>query len=230
MNPSRIEALRHLEVFSPTEFGERRIDVVGLGATGSRIMMSLAKLGLVNLHGWDHDTVEEHNIANQIYGLGDVGKLKVDAAFEHIKGETATEIIKHAEEVNGSQGLGEIVFLLTDTMASRKAIWDNALKFKLHVKLVIETRMDADNGRVYTINPSQLEHVKQYEETLYTDEVAATSACGAATTVGPTAELISGFAVWQMIRWFNIQQGKGDALDNEFIFSVRPYQMFSRTF
>ncbi len=227
---NRVDPLRHLSVFSPSKFGSRRVDVVGAGATGSRVVPSLAKLGIQNIHCWDFDVVEEHNVANQIFGIGDIGKLKVEALAEVVKRDTGAEIQVHAEKVDGSQSLGEVVFLLTDTMESRKQIWTRALKFKLRTQLVVETRMGADNGRVYALNPNKPGHIREWERTLYDDAEAEISACGASVSVGPTAEVISGIAVWQLIRWFAIEQGEEDDLDNEIIFSLRPMATITRKF
>lgn len=225
-----VDPLRHLSVFSPHAFGAKRVDVIGAGATGSRIALSLAKLGVENIHVWDFDKVEEHNVANQVFGNSDIGSLKTEALAALIKAATGTTITTHAECVDGSQDLGEIVFLLTDTMSSRKEIWNGALKFKLRTKLLVETRMGADSGRVYSLNPNRPGHIKEWETTLYSDDEAEVSACGASVSVGPTAEIISGLAVWQMIRWFAVESGGEDDLDNEIIFSLRPMMTISRRF
>lgn len=224
-----IDPLRHLSVFSPHAFGARRVDVIGCGATGSRIALDLAKLGVDNIHAWDFDQVEEHNVANQAFGLEHIGLQKVEALASIIRSATAMNLTTHTEAADGSQCLGEVVFILTDTMASRKEIW-GGLKFKLRTNLLIETRMGADSGRVYTLNPNRPGHIRAYEETLYADDEAEVSACGASVSVGPTAEVLAGMAVWQFIRWFAIESGAEDILDNEIIFSLRPMVTISRRF
>ncbi len=228
-----VDPLRHIEVFSPDAFGERRIDVIGAGATGSKVVLSLAKLGIQNIHVWDFDIVEAHNIANQVYGNDDVGQLKVEALKQLVLRQTGTQITTHAERVDGSQELGCVVFLLTDTMASRKEIFEQGLLFQLRTKLVIETRMGADSGRIYAFNPSQLPEVNEesgWQSTLYSDDVAAASACGASISVGPTAGIVAELAVWQLIRWFAIEQGAADQLDHEVIFSLRPLLFLNNRF
>jgi molybdopterin/thiamine biosynthesis adenylyltransferase len=220
--PTAIDTSRHIDVFSPDALGNVRIDVIGAGATGSRVVLSLAKLGLENIHVWDFDVVESHNIANQVYRLSDIGRLKVEALQEIILEATGTRVTIRNEKVDGSQKLGEIVFLLVDSMAARKEIWQKAVRNKIRVKLMIETRMGTDSGRVYTIVPSDPDQIAKYEENLYEDVEAEVSACGASMSVGPTAEVISGLAVWQMIRWASIKQGKQDTLNPEILFGLRP--------
>ncbi|MDB5194368.1 MAG: thiamine biosynthesis protein ThiF [Parcubacteria group bacterium] len=231
-----LDTIRHLEVFSPAVFGDRRIDVVGVGATGSRIALALAKLGISEIHLWDYDRIEPHNVPNQVFGNNHVGEFKVDALQNIIREQTGITVTAHNERVDGSQQLGVAVFLLTDTMASRQEIWKGALRYKTHVKLVVETRMGKNSGRVYAVNPSSPTHVRGWEETLYSDDMAEVSACGTSITVGSTAEVVSGLAVWQLIRWHQNQEelklGKilTDEVENELVFSLQPMMLTTSNF
>lgn len=223
--PTAMDITRHIDVFSPDALGKCRVDVIGAGATGSRIVLELAKLGLTDIHVWDFDVVESHNIANQAYRNSDIGRLKVEALAEIVLEATGLAITTHNQRVEGSERLGDVVFLLTDTMESRKQIWKKALRNKIRTKLVIETRMGTDSGRIYTIVPTDPDQIARYEENLYEDVEAEVSACGASMSVGPTAAIVSGMAVWQMIRWAAIRNGgneKGDKLDVEILFGLRP--------
>lgn len=223
-----LNILRHLEVFSPATFGDQRVDVIGVGATGSRIALSLAKLGIGNVHVWDDDRVEPHNVPNQAFGNNDIGKFKVEAIQRIILEQTGTTITIHPVRINSKEQLGDIVFLLTDTMASRQEIWKAGLRYNTQVKLVIETRMGKNSGRVYAMNPSNPAHVTGWEGTLYADDVAEVNACGTSISVGPSAEVVSGLAVWQLIRWHQTQEQlkKGevpkDEVENEVVFSLQP--------
>lgn len=217
-------------MFSPAAFGARRVDVIGCGAIGSRVVLDLTKLGVENIHAWDFDKVEEHNIANQAFGIGDIGSSKTEALATLVKNATEQTIEIHSERVDGTQMLGDIVFVLTDTMKSRKEIWDCGLKYKLRTKLLVEARMGADSMRIYAVNPNRRGHILEYDKTLYTDEEAEVSACGASITVGPTAEIAAGLATWQMVRWFAIEQGGEDELDNEIILGLRSMLVMTRKF
>ncbi len=213
-----IDPSRHLKIFSPDAFGQRRVDVVGCGATGSRIALSLAKLGVKNLHLWDFDVIEEHNIANQAFGNDQIGQLKVLALKAMIEQQTGLVATPHDEAVTGRTQLGSVVFVLTDTMSSRKEIWEGAIRYKPHVNLMIETRMGIQDMRVYTVNPLRPADCKMWESRWYEDEVSTESLCGSRTTVGPTAELLSGFAVWQFLQWNTWQKTGQDAPHVELLF------------
>lgn len=237
-----LDVIRHREVFSPSDFGNQRVDIIGVGATGSRIALSLAKLGVPDIHLWDPDIGEAHNVPNQAFGnihLSDTDgkpRLKVNIMRDIIREQTGTAVTVHAEKVDGTQRLGTVVFLLTDTMASRKAIFEGSLKYKLHVKLVVETRMGADSGRVYTVNPNAPSHVAGWEAAWYPDEEAQDNACRAQVTVGPTAEAVSGLAVWQFMRWFNAQRAMAagndptDEPEQELVLSLRPMMLMGNLF
>lgn len=229
---TNLNTSRHQEVFSADVFGDRRIDVIGAGASGSRVVLSLAKLGLQNIHVWDFDVVEAHNVPNQAYGIKDVGAKKVSALAALVLAQTGITITPHDERVDGSQTLADVVFLLTDTMSSRKQIWDKAIKYKKRTALMIETRMGSDQGRIYSINPIRPAEVRGWEATLCDDGLAEVSACGTTISVGPTAEIISGLAVWQLIRWLSIQNGnpKADSLEHELIFTLRGLDTMKRSF
>lgn len=223
-----VDAIRHLKYFDPDAFGKRRVDVIGAGATGSKVVMGLAKLGITNIHAWDFDKVEVHNVANQLFGNQDVGKFKVEALAEIVKRDTGTAITAHNEKVDGSQSLGDVVFLLTDTMASRKAIWEKGIRYKPNIQVMIETRMGGDNGRLYCVSPILPASVKGWEATLYDDDKAEVSACGSSISVGPTADVLAGMAVWQAIRWFTYSQKGGDAPEFEMLFALNPFFITSK--
>jgi hypothetical protein len=220
-----LDTNRHLSVFDPYAFGNRRVDIIGCGATGSRLALSIAKLGVKHIRCWDFDVVEGHNIANQAFGLDDVGKQKVVALQEMILRQTGTRIDARDCAYEGQESLGDIVFLLTDTMKSRKEIWESKIRYQPGVKLMIETRMGADQARIYAINPVEREQVLYWEENWYGDETAEVSACGTRISVGPTAEALSSFAVWTLIQWFDSVTKEKEELmpERQVLLYLRPF-------
>jgi len=231
MADNAVDTIRHQSVFHPDKFGERRIDIVGVGATGSRIALSLAKLGVRNLHVWDDDIVESHNIANQAFFLEHIGSKKVTAVADLVKRATGLEVTQHDEKVTPMTNLGSVVFLLTDTMSSRKEIWDGAIKFQPAVDVMIETRMGVDQSLVFTISSKTPEEGKYWEDQWYPDEAATEeSPCGGRISVGPTAELVSGYAVWSFIRWFEFYMNGGTKPHAYTLTTVRPVTADAYTF
>ncbi len=216
-----VDPIRHQSVFHPQRFGDKRVDVIGAGATGSRVVISLAKLGIRNIHVWDFDKIEEHNVANQAFGNDDIGKLKIEALASLVKRQCGIDIIQHNVKYEGGEQLGAVAFLLTDSMASRKQIWETSIRLKPRTELMVETRMGPDSGRIYAVNPMDPKQCKRWEATLYADSEAAVSACGSQISVGPTAEIISGLAVWAMMQWFASVNAEGPAPDFETLVGLR---------
>ena len=215
---------RQREVFEPEKFTQP-VHVIGCGATGSWVALLLAKLGVKDLHLWDFDLVEEHNLPNQAFELLDVGRSKVSACYSRTSAFSDTKPVTHFEPVTGDTQLSGIVFVLTDTMSSRTDIYKRALKNNLNVPLVIETRMCTEGGRVYAFNPCNRRETEPYAQTLYSDEESVVSDCGIAQTLAPTATLLASLAVWQMIKWHNNVE-----IDNEIIVDAKYNTYLSRRF
>jgi len=213
---------RQLDIFAPEKF-KTPITVIGAGATGSYAVWLLAKMGCKDITVYDFDDIENHNLPNQIYGLNSVGQKKVDALQKMIKNETGIEIKVKPERFTEGELKG-IVFVLPDSMSSRKEIWENSIKYKLDVELMVETRMGAEGGRVYTIEPSLPRQVDGYDKTLYSDEEAERNAC-TATAIAPTVATLAGMAVFSMINYV-----RGKQIYNETIMSMSPVLVLNKNF
>lgn len=220
-----IDTTRHITLFDPNQFGNKPVHIIGCGATGSKVILELAKLGVPNIHAWDFDKIESHNIANQAFKITQIGQYKADAIKALCKEFADSDITAHQEKVEAGKRLSGVVFVLTDTMKSRKEIWDGCLKSKLSVDAVIETRMGVNSLRVYTVKPADPVHIKAYEDTLYADEQSVESVCGSKITVGATANITASFAVWQFLK---IAANKD--CENEVIVATEPAVIMSQTY
>ena len=152
---------RQVNILKPEEFNTR-INVIGVGATGSWLSLSLAKMGLKRLFLYDFDTVGMHNLPNQMFGIRDIDNNKATSMRRIIKRFTGFLVGAKDTKVEGDERLQGIVFMLTDTMKSRKDIYYQAIKNNPNVELLIETRMDLYGGRIYVIDPTNREHIKKY--------------------------------------------------------------------
>ncbi len=196
-----ISTIRHDEIFNARE-NNQRITIIGAGATGSRVFAALVELGLTNITVYDFDKVEAHNLANQIYGNKDIGQYKVAGLKEWF--ELKTHALSQpdgmafiADKVDRHTKLKGTIFLLTDTMESRREIFEHCIKGNSDVYRVIETRMASTHGNIYTFDP----HTRgtDWLNTLVDDEQGEVSACGSSISVGTTASIIANMAVWQFM-------------------------------
>lgn len=219
-----IDISRHRSIVNPLAF-DKPIHIIGVGATGSWIATILAKMGFSNFHLYDFDNVEEHNLANQNYTTEDLGKLKIDAIKEKmLLHNPEIEVETYNERVDETFQFDGVVFMLVDTMASRHEIYDNCIRNKISIDLLIETRMSSDQGNIYTIDPKNYNLAKNYRSSMnYGDDVAEVSACGTSISVLPTALSVASQAVWQLIRWIN-----GEDYDHEIITNYKTAASFSQ--
>lgn len=194
-----VDYTRQASIVDLEKYSKIRIDVVGAGATGSKIVLDLAKHGFRNIHVYDFDKVEVHNVPNQVYGPKDVGSNKVEALHELVMRLCGIKITPHTERYTGNEeDYGEAVFLAVDTMSERKSIFDNISR-KIGLEIVIETRTGIYEGRVYSITPNTSR--KKYMESMYSDDVAAQTACGGQIMIGATSSVVAGMAVWCFLEW-----------------------------
>jgi molybdopterin/thiamine biosynthesis adenylyltransferase len=168
---------RQLDLVRPDELATP-VTLVGAGGIGSPTALALVKMGVQKLTLYDPDTVEAHNLPNQLYRLRDIGRPKVEALAE-LLGEFAEARVKAVQEQVTNQRLDGIVISAVDSMASRQAIWKGAVRFRGTIPLYIDARMGAQVCRVFAIRPADPDDVRFYESTLFDDDVATEDPCTA---------------------------------------------------
>lgn len=211
-----LDISRHRELIDTEKFNTP-VHIIGCGATGSYVALALGKLGIKNLHVYDFDIVEAHNIANQSYDFLQIGENKTKALFDQIYCATGGEVV-HVHNIRfKDQRVSGYVFLLVDSMEQRKIIWENALKMKTSIELLIEPRLGIDAARIYNVEPCNLNHIKKYEDSYsYGDDTAEVSACGTSMTVVTSVMSLAGWCVRQLISHFNKEE-----LDNEILLDFK---------
>ena len=100
------------------------IHIVGCGAIGSHVAERLTRMGCENIHLWDFDTVDAHNITNQMFVHADIKSLKVHAVrdmMSEINPDIADLILVHKDGWHG-EVLNGYVFLCVDNIDLRREI------------------------------------------------------------------------------------------------------------
>lgn len=202
-----LSTLRHQEIFNPRDH-DTGLTIIGAGAVGSRVFATLVELGLTRIKVFDPDSVEEHNLSNQAFSWNDVGDYKVNGLHRWAErkigyaGFTSMNSLTRWPTAVTPENLHELdgtVFLLVDSLETRRQLVEALPSPCFDIPRVIDTRMAATHGVIYTFNPSDEEQRAQYLATLGADEDAEVSACGSPFSVAPTAALIANLAVWQFI-------------------------------
>ena len=154
----------------------KKVTLIGAGAVGSFAALALTKLGVEHLTVYDNDTVESHNIPNQFYKeVAHEGLPKVGALQEVVK-EFNGVTIGAVRGLYVKQKLDEVVVVATDSMSSRKLVFDQFCKQK-SAKYLIEARMGGELGFVYGVDKKNKQQMKLYKKTWYSDAQATPIAC-----------------------------------------------------
>ena len=179
-----IDYWRQLDIVSPSDL-DFDINLVGVGGLGSPIAMALVKMGSPRITFFDDDTVEPHNLPNQLYRMADIGLPKVEALAKILRDYADAEITPINERVE-RRAFSGVVISAVDSMSARRAIWEGCVRYKAAVRLYIDARMGGEVGRILTVNPTNPMAVGAYEGTLFTDAEGSQELCTAQATIYST--------------------------------------------
>ena len=173
--------LRQLDIYNPSgQNGSNAVTLIGCGGIGSFTAFGIAKMGVPNITLIDPDTVEEHNIPNQMFYDYHIGQYKVDALAEQITDEfnavSALSVALPSPDLDQVSGL---VISGLDSMEARQEVWESCIKLKPRVTRYIDARLSGQFLIAYVVNPSKMSDVTSYEKTLYSDEEAESISCTA---------------------------------------------------
>lgn len=199
------------EYFQP-EKDDARVHIIGCGSVGSTVAENLARSGVTKITLWDFDTVEPHNIVNQMFRNKDIGKRKVDALkdiLEEINPDITNDIQLKPDGWQGKM-LSGYIFLCVDNIELRRKIVEQHMDTPF-VKAVYDFRTRLEDAQHYAadwsdqkmkkdlLNSMQFSHDEAKEET-------PMSACNVTLGVCPTVRIICAYGVANHMNFIN---GKG---------------------
>jgi molybdopterin/thiamine biosynthesis adenylyltransferase len=176
-----IDYWRQLDFVSPSDL-DLEVSLIGLGGLGSPIALALVKMGCPRLTVYDADRVEPHNLPNQLYRLVDVERPKADALGAFLR-EFAPADIRVVNEMVVDRSFSGIVISAVDSMAARRSIWENCIRYRASVALYVDARMGGEVGRVLTVSPVNPRSVEAYEAALFSDAEGVEDPCTAQATI-----------------------------------------------
>lgn len=183
--------IRQSGMFSQSMLNNHPVTIIGVGAIGRNVALQLTAMGVQNLHLYDFDTVEEHNVATQGYRNDDVGSMKTvmtQDACKDINPDTYINIysrrFKTTDEISD-----HVIFMCVDSIRTRKFIFEAV---KPNAFAVIDTRMAAESFRILTANDSASR--SYYETTLFSQGEAFQQSCTSKSTIY-CASIAAGFAI-----------------------------------
>ncbi len=177
---------RQLDFIPMNKLGAE-IVIIGAGAIGSWVALSLAKMGLVDITVWDHDDVSIENMNCQFYPIDEIGKPKVEALQRMVERFTGTKITAYKKKYEG-ESLSGIVISALDNMTTRSDVFN---KRSNNVDWIIDPRMSLEQASLYVCRTASKDSIEYYAKTLYSDDAAVQERCTAKSTIY-TANLIAG--------------------------------------
>lgn len=201
-----MDLVKSYDFFQPEKCAER-IHIIGCGAVGSTVAELLARFGLTKMTLYDFDTVESHNIANQMYKATDIGKPKIQALADYLV-EINPEIadgLRLEDKGYTGQRLSGYVFLCVDNIDLRREI-ATANKTNPYIKAMYDFRIRLEDGQHYAANWHNPKMVDNFLSTMnFTHEEAKketqVSACNIELSVAPTVRQICAAGVCNFINF-----------------------------
>lgn len=201
-----MDLAKSYEFFKP-EMCTEKLHIIGCGAIGSTVAENLVRFGLTNIVLYDFDTVENHNIANQMFRETDVGRLKTEALAEYlctINHEVAADL-KVVNKGYTGQKLSGYVFLCVDNIDLRREIAESC-KDNQYIKAMFDFRMRLTDAQHYAADWSDKRMVDNFLKTMaFSHEDAQketpVSACNITLSVVPTVRVICAYGVSNFINF-----------------------------
>lgn len=195
---------KSFEFFDPSKCKER-IHVIGCGSVGSTVLELLARFGLTKFSVYDFDTVEPHNLVNQMFTQKHIGMPKVEAVRDILQKINSEIEVKMYPKGWDGQPLDGYVFLAVDDIGVRKKIAEEN-KYNEFVKAMFDFRTGLTDAQHYAADWGDMKARKAFINTMnFTHEDAKlnspVSACNVSLCVAPTVRIVCNVGVTNFINF-----------------------------
>lgn len=180
-----VEYTRQLDIFDPAKHRSAQVSMIGLGGVGSFAALGLAKLGIPKLTIVDFDEVEPQNIPNQLHPTEAIGAGKAESMAATLKSFADIEAVaidgKFTDD-GPPEGWPKAPFGVVvtglDSMKARNNVWKNGgIKLNPYVPLLLDVRLGGQDIVIYAVNPTNMEDIDEYEDTLHDDGESVSQSC-----------------------------------------------------
>ena len=203
---------KSLEFFDPKKVNGK-CNIIGCGSIGSNVAELLARYGIENIVLWDFDTVEPHNIANQLFTEEDVGKPKTEALASLLY--KINPRLKKTLEIKGKYDhdiLNNYVFMCVDNVEVRQEIVETN-KYNPTIQAVFDFRTTLYEGQCYFADWTKEKDKKSLITSLdFTHEEAKAntpvSACGFELSVSPVVKMTALMGIVNFTNMINKEETK----------------------
>ena len=178
--------LRQTDIINMQSLTELSVLIVGTGAIGSFTALALSKMGVREFILFDGDVIDIHNLSAQFFPNTTLNQNKAIATAEQLKSYAANTnltvfpIPQHFTENDKINT--DIVIATTDTIESRKTVFENATKSRV-TKLYIDARMDRERLEVHTVNMKNRKEKEECYSNFLEGVKTKTGSCTARTII-----------------------------------------------
>ena len=175
----------------------KTVGIVGLGGIGSQLVPLLSIMGFDSIHGWDYDTLEEHNLSTTLYPQNAIGKPKAEIAqaMTQMYAVHPDKMVFHNKPYDETCGTLPCMIVCTDDMESRLAAYITWLEQE-NREWFVDLRMGAMAMEIVTITKIHNGYMDTWIPTHEVDEAP----CTMKHTIF-TASIVGGLGVNQV---FNV--------------------------
>lgn len=194
---------------------KKDILLLGQGGIGSWVALLLSRIG-VNLHTYDMDTYESHNMTGQLVRAQDIGKNKAESMKEIIHEFSPDCDVMTNGEYKPSSMSNDIVICGFDNMKARRIAFENWNANVLEMTpeerkhcFFMDGRLNVEQLQILCISGDREDLRERYEkEFLFDDSVVPEAECTFKQT-SHSAAMIAGHMVAFLTNWvFNSEKGK----------------------
>lgn len=220
-----MDLTKSFEYFDPNKV-RAKCHIIGCGSVGSTIAENLARLGVTKFVLYDFDTVEPHNLANQMFINSDIKSQKVDAVKRIICdiNPEAEKTVEIQEKGYIGQPLNGYVFLCVDNIDLRRQICQKN-RMNRSIKAVFDFRTRLEDAQHYAAvwgDMKQVDNLIATMEFSHDEAHAATpvTACGTELGVAPTVRAICALGVANFMNLVRGAEVKNIVVCNPFTMDV----------
>lgn len=214
-----MEELALLSNIEPEDLGERPLTIIGCGAVGRRVAEGFARWGASHIILRDFDAVERHNVLGrsaQGYTHSDIGLSKVHALASSLcTYNPELKIETQHSKLSDIETLGGFVCACVDDMDTRILIRDSAFNSG-EACMLCEARITDISGRVFALNPHNIEHQARYGDLSlwYSNAEAPEGGCGSPLMYPLTAHDAARIMMGSVFSFLRRERGSPESLIN----------------
>ena len=163
-----------------------KISIIGLGGIGSFLVQGLAMMGWKEVHGYDSDIVEDHNLSTTCYPLNSnrIYKVVAGESLFNSYSDERQKFISYKQYGKMDKPTSKMV-VCTDNMESRKMVYNDWKS--LNEGFFIDLRMGATSIELVTVTPNN----DNYMDTWVPTHTIPEAPCSQKHTVFATMHIVS---------------------------------------